>query len=50
MIAIKTVENKGEKTRITLEVMNALPEWFSPPGRYCEQISDTQRISVYCSF
>lgn len=31
MIAIKTVENKDEKTRITLEVMNALPEWFSPP-------------------
>ena len=31
MITIKTVENKDEKTRITLEVMNALPEWFSPP-------------------
>ena len=25
------IQNKDEKTRITLEVMNALPEWFSPP-------------------
>lgn len=31
MIAIKKVENLDEKTRITLEIMNALPEWFSPP-------------------
>ena len=31
MIVIETVENKDEKTRITLEVMYALPEWFSPP-------------------
>ena len=31
MITIKAVENKDKKTRITLEVMNALPEWFSPP-------------------
>lgn len=31
MIEIKKVENSDEKTRITLEVMNALPEWFSPP-------------------
>lgn len=31
MIKIKKVENQDEKTRITLEIMNALPEWFSPP-------------------
>lgn len=31
MITIKKVENVNEKTRITLEIMNALPEWFSPP-------------------
>lgn len=31
MITIKKVENLDEKTRITLEIMNALPEWFSPP-------------------
>lgn len=31
MITIKEVENSDEKTRITLEIMNALPEWFSPP-------------------
>lgn len=31
MIAIKKVENLDVKTRITLEIMNALPEWFSPP-------------------
>lgn len=31
MITIKKVENADEKTRVTLEVMNALPEWFSPP-------------------
>ena len=31
MITIEKVENLDEKTRITLEVMNALPEWFSPP-------------------
>lgn len=30
MITIKKVENLDEKTRITLEIMNALPEWFSP--------------------
>jgi GNAT superfamily N-acetyltransferase len=31
MITIKLIEDKDEKTRVTLEVMNALPEWFSPP-------------------
>lgn len=31
MIRIENVENKDEKTRVTLEIMNALPEWFSPP-------------------
>ena len=31
MITIKKIENLDEKTRITLEIMNALPEWFSPP-------------------
>lgn len=28
---IRKVINQDEKTRITLEIMNALPEWFSPP-------------------
>lgn len=31
MITIKKVKNLDEKTRITLEIMDALPEWFSPP-------------------
>lgn len=31
MITIKRVEDLDEKTRIALEIMNALPEWFSPP-------------------
>lgn len=31
MITIKKVENEDKKTRITLNIMNALPEWFSPP-------------------
>lgn len=31
MITIEKVENRDEKTRITLKIMNALPEWFSPP-------------------
>ena len=31
MIEIKKLENADEKTRVTLEIMNALPEWFSPP-------------------
>lgn len=31
MITIERIKNADEKTRITLEVMNALPEWFSPP-------------------
>ena len=31
MITVKQVEKADEKTRVTLEVMNALPEWFSPP-------------------
>lgn len=30
MIEIKKVTNKDEKTKITLQIMNALPEWFSP--------------------
>lgn len=28
---IRKVINQDEKTRVTLETMNALPEWFSPP-------------------
>ena len=31
MIRIENVESKDEKTKVTLEIMNALPEWFSPP-------------------
>lgn len=31
MIIIKNVTDKEEKTLITLQIMNALPEWFSPP-------------------
>ncbi len=31
MIRIEHVENKEEKARVTLEIMKALPEWFSPP-------------------
>ena len=31
MITIKAVHNPDEKTSITLSIMNALPEWFSPP-------------------
>ena len=31
MITVKQVENADEKTRVTLKIMNALPEWFSPP-------------------
>lgn len=31
MITIQRIENPDEKTKITLEIMNALPDWFSPP-------------------
>lgn len=31
MIKIKFIENQEEKTRVTLDIMTALPEWFSPP-------------------
>jgi GNAT superfamily N-acetyltransferase len=31
MIEIRKLENKDEITKITLDIMNALPEWFSPP-------------------
>ena len=31
MIEIKFIEDLEEKTRVTLDIMNALPEWFSPP-------------------
>lgn len=31
MITIKEINNAEKKTQITLEIMNALPEWFSPP-------------------
>lgn len=31
MTKIKFIEDQEEKTRVTLKIMNALPEWFSPP-------------------
>lgn len=31
MLTVKQVENEDEKTKVTLAVMNALPECFSPP-------------------
>lgn len=31
MIKIRKLEDADEKTRVTLEIMDALPEWFSPP-------------------
>ena len=37
---IKIVTSPDEKTEITLEIMNALPEWFSPP----EDIVNKSRI------
>lgn len=47
---IRIVENKNEKERITLEVLNALPEWFSPPediARKALQHKDYPFIAVY---
>lgn len=31
MIICKEIQNPDEKTNITLKIMKALPEWFSPP-------------------
>lgn len=31
MIEIKFIEDQEEKTKVTLSIMKALPEWFSPP-------------------
>lgn len=31
MITIKKIADKDKKARVTLKIMNALPEWFSPP-------------------
>jgi len=47
---IRIVENNNEKERITLEVLNALPEWFSPPediARKAVQHRDYPFITVY---
>lgn len=31
MFEVREIHNKDQKTSITLEIMHALPEWFSPP-------------------
>lgn len=31
MIEVREIYDKDQKTSITLEIMHALPEWFSPP-------------------
>lgn len=46
MITIKRVEDLDEKTRITLGIMNALPEWFSPP----EDIVNKSTVHRECPF
>lgn len=46
MIIIENVENKEEKTKVTLEIMKALPEWFSPP----EDIERKSKIHREYSF
>lgn len=37
MIKLRKIENPDEKTQITLKIMNALPEWFSPPEDIAEK-------------
>ena len=31
MFEVREIHDKDLKTHITLEIMNALPDWFSPP-------------------
>lgn len=46
MITVKEVTDMDEKSRITLEIMNRLPEWFSPP----EDIMNKSNIHRSCPF
>ena len=50
MITIRKVENADEKTKITLEIMNALPEWFSPPEDIEKKAIDHREYPFYASF
>lgn len=50
MITIKFIESKEEKSRITQEIMDALPEWFSPPEETIRKSIEHQRypFAVAC--
>jgi len=37
MTEIRKIKNPDKKTEITLRIMNALPEWFSPPEDIAEK-------------
>lgn len=50
MITIRKVENADEKTKITLEIMNALPEWFSPPEDIEKKAIDHREYPFYAAF
>lgn len=43
MITIKFIDSTEEKSRITQEIMAALPEWFSPPEETVRKSIEHQR-------
>ena len=48
MIRIENVENKEEKTKVTLKIMNALPEWFSPPEDIERKSMNHREYPFFC--
>lgn len=50
MIEIKAIENIEQKTNITLEIMNALPEWFSPPEDIRKKSIFHQKLPFWAVF
>ncbi len=50
MIEIREVQNKDMKAQITLTVMNALPDWFSPPEDIIEKSKKHKDYPFFAAF
>ncbi len=50
MINFRKIENPDDKTEITLKIMNALPEWFSPPEDIAEKSLIHRNYPFFAAF
>lgn len=50
MIEIKEITSKSLKTKLTLKIMSALPEWFSPPSDILKKSIEHRNYPLFAAY